>query len=295
MPPTTPPDAAASGTFRIAGELPVHRLGYGAMRITGEGIWGPPPDREAARAVVRRAVELGTTLIDTADSYGPDVSEEIIGEALRPYPEDVVVATKAGLTRSGPGEWTPCGRPDHIRAACEGSLKRLGLDTIPLYQLHRIDPEVPVEDSLGTMVELREEGKVRHIGVSEVTVDELHQCQALTPIATVQNRYNLVDREWEDVLDVCTSEGIGFIPWFPLATGSLAEGHDALSAASERLDVAPGAVALAWLLERSPVVLPIPGTGSIDHLEQNVAAAGLRLTDEERTALDAAVAPGETA
>ena len=295
MPPTTPPDAAASGTFRIAGELPVHRLGYGAMRITGEGIWGPPPDREAARAVVRRAVELGTTLIDTADSYGPDVSEEIIGEALRPYPEDVVVATKAGLTRSGPGEWTPCGRPDHIRAACEGSLKRLGLDTIPLYQLHRIDPEVPVEDSLGTMVELREEGKVRHIGVSEVTVDELHQCQALTPIATVQNRYNLVDREWEDVLDVCTSEGIGFLPWFPLATGSLAEGHDALSAASERLEVAPGAVALAWLLQRSPVVLPIPGTGSIDHLEQNVAAAGLRLTDEERSALDAAVAPGETA
>ncbi|WCO68312.1 aldo/keto reductase [Iamia majanohamensis] len=295
MPSTTPPDAAASGTFRIAGELPVHRLGFGAMRITGEGIWGPPPDREAARAVVRRAVELGTTLIDTADSYGPDVSEEIIGEALRPYPEDVVVATKAGLTRSGPGEWTPCGRPDHIRAACEGSLKRLGLDTIPLYQLHRIDPEVPVEDSLGTMVELREEGKVRHIGVSEVTVDELHQCQALTPIATVQNRYNLVDREWEDVLDVCTSEGIGFIPWFPLATGSLAEGHDALSAAAERLDVAPGAVALAWLLERSPVVLPIPGTGSTDHLEQNVAAAGLRLTDEERTALDAAVAPGETA
>jgi pyridoxine 4-dehydrogenase len=295
MPSPTPPDAAASGTFRIAGELPVHRLGYGAMRITGEGIWGPPPDREAARAVVRRAVELGTTLIDTADSYGPDVSEEIIGEALRPYPEDVVVATKAGLTRSGPGEWTPCGRPDHIRAACEGSLRRLGLDTIPLYQLHRIDPEVPVEDSLGTMVELREEGKVRHIGVSEVTVDELHQCQALTPIATVQNRYNLVDREWEDVLDVCTSEGIGFLPWFPLATGSLAEGHDALSAASERLEVAPGAVALAWLLQRSPVVLPIPGTGSIDHLEQNVAAAGLRLTDEERTALDAAVAPGETA
>ncbi len=291
----TAPDAATSGTFRIAGDVPVHRLGFGAMRITGDGIWGPPADREEARAVVRRAVELGTTLIDTADSYGPDVSEEIIGEALRPYPDDVVIATKAGLTRSGPNEWTPCGRPDHIRKACEGSLARLGLDAIPLYQLHRIDPEVPVEDSLGTMVELREEGKVRHIGVSEVTVDELHQCQALTPIATVQNRYNLIDREWEAVLDVCTDEGIGFIPWFPLATGSLAEGHDTLTAAARRLDVAPGAVALAWLLQRSPVVLPIPGTGSVAHLEENVAAAGLTLTDEEVAGLDAAVAPGETA
>lgn len=292
--PTTP-DAAASGTFRIAGDLPVHRLGFGAMRITGDGIWGPPRDREAAKSVIRRAVELGTTLIDTADSYGPDVSEEIIGEALRPYPEDVVVATKAGLTRSGPGEWTPCGRPDHIRKACEGSLARLGLDAIPLYQLHRIDPEVPVEDSLGTMKELRDEGKVRHIGVSEVTAEELVQCQALTPIATVQNRYNLVDREWESVLDVCTAEGIGFIPWFPLATGDLAQGHDTLTAASERLGVAPGAVALAWLLHRSPVVLPIPGTGSVAHLEENVAAAGLELTDEERAGLDSAVAPGETA
>ena len=205
------------------------------------------------------------------------------------------MATKAGLTRSGPNEWTPCGRPDHIRAACEGSLRRLGLDTIPLYQLHRIDPEVPVEDSLGTMVELREEGKVRHIGVSEVTVDELHECQALTPIATVQNRYNLIDREWEAVLDVCAAEGIGFIPWFPLATGSLAEGHDTLTAASDRLGVEPGAVALAWLLARSPVVLPIPGTGSVAHLEQNVAAAGLELTDEELAGLDAAVDAGQRA
>ncbi len=292
---TTAPNAADSGTFRIAGDIPVHRLGFGAMRITGEGIWGPPGDRDEAKKVVRRAVELGTTLIDTADSYGPDVSEEIIGEALRPYPDDVIIATKAGLTRSGPGEWSPCGRPDHIRSACEGSLKRLGLDAIPLYQLHRIDPEVPVEDSLGTMVDLRDEGKVRHIGVSEVTVDELHQCQALTPIATVQNRYNLIDREWEAVLDVCTDEGIGFIPWFPLDTGSLAEGHDTLTAARERLDVTPGAVALAWLLQRSPVILPIPGTSSVSHLEQNVAAAGLRLSDEERAGLDAAVSPGETA
>lgn len=284
----TNPNAAASGTFRIGGDLPVHRLGFGAMRITGKGIWGPPPDRQEAIAVVRRAVELGTTLIDTADSYGPDVSEEIIGEALAPYPDDVVIATKAGLTRSGPDEWTPCGRPDHIRAACEGSLRRLRLDTIPLYQLHRIDPEVPVEDSLGTILELQAEGKVRHIGVSEVSVDDLHLCQAITPIATVQNRYNLVDREWEAVLEVCEAEGIGFIPWFPLAVGDLARDHDALRAACERLGAAPSQVALAWLLHRSPVVLPIPGTGSVAHLEENVAAARLALTDEERTALDAA-------
>lgn len=292
---TQPPDASRSGIFSLGGDRPVHRLGFGAMRITGEGIWGPPPDRQAARDVVRRAVELGTTLIDTADSYGPEVSEEIIGEALGPQPSDVVVATKAGLTRSGPGEWSPCGRPDHIRQACEGSLRRLGLDTIDLYQLHRIDPEVPVEDSLGAMVELRDEGKVRHIGVSEVTVDELRQCQAVAPIATVQNRYNLVDREWEAVLEVCTAEGIGFIPWFPLATGDLARGHDALSAANERLGAAPSQVALAWLLAHSPVVLPIPGTGSVAHLEENVAAAGLELADTEVAALDAAVAPGQTA
>jgi pyridoxine 4-dehydrogenase len=282
------PDASRSGTFPIGGDLPVHRLGFGAMRITGKGIWGPPADRDEAIAVVRRAVELGTTLIDTADSYGPDVSEEIIGEALAPYPDDVVVATKAGLTRSGPDQWAPNGHPDHIRQACEGSLRRLKLDTIPLYQLHRIDPEVPVEDSLGTMVELQAEGKVRHIGVSEVTVDQLHQCQAITPIVTVQNRYNLVDREWEDVLDVCTAEGIGFIPWFPLAVGDLARGHDALAAAAEAHGAAPSQIALAWLLGRSPVVLPIPGTGSVAHLDENVAAAGIELTDEERTALDGA-------
>jgi aryl-alcohol dehydrogenase-like predicted oxidoreductase len=287
-PDPTTPDAARSGTFLIGGDLPVHRLGFGAMRITGEGIWGPPADRDEAIAVVRRSVELGITLIDTADSYGPEVSEEIIGEALRPYPDDVVIATKAGLTRSGPGEWHPNGRPEHIRQACEGSLRRLGLDTIPLYQLHRIDPEVPVEDSLGTIVELQAEGKVRHIGVSEVTVDQLHQCQAITPIVTVQNRYNLVDREWEDVLDVCTAEGIGFIPWFPLAVGDLAKGHDALADASARLGAAPSQVALAWLLGHSPVVLPIPGTGSVAHLDENVAAAGIELTDDERTALDAA-------
>lgn len=284
----TTPDASRSGTFLIGGDLPVRRLGFGAMRITGDGIWGPPADRAEAGAVVRRAVELGTTLIDTADSYGPEVSEEIIGEALAPYPDDVIVATKAGLTRSGPNEWHPKGDPAHIRQACEGSLRRLKLDAIPLYQLHRIDPEVPVEDSLGTMVELQAEGKIRHIGVSEVTVDELHQCQAITPIVTVQNRYNLVDREWEDVLDVCTAEGIGFIPWFPLAMGGLAEGHDALSDAAAAHGAAPSQIALAWLLARSPVVLPIPGTGSVAHLEENVAAAGIALTDDQRAALDAA-------
>lgn len=285
----TAPDASRSGTFAIGGDLPVDRLGFGAMRITGPGIWGPPADRAEAVAVVRRAVELGTTLIDTADSYGPEVSEEIIGEALAPYPEDVVIATKAGLTRSGPNEWSPNGHPDHIRQACEGSLRRLKLDAIPLYQLHRIDPEVPVEDSLGTIVELQQEGKVRHIGVSEVTVDELHQCQAITPIVTVQNRYNLVDREWEDVLDVCTSEGIGFIPWFPLAVGDLAKEHDALSDAAAAHGAAPSQIALAWLLARSPVVLPIPGTGSVAHLEENIAAAGIELTDDQRAALDGAV------
>jgi pyridoxine 4-dehydrogenase len=285
----TAPDASRSGTFAIGGDLPVDRLGFGAMRITGPGIWGPPADRAEAVAVVRRAVELGTTLIDTADSYGPEVSEEIIGEALAPYPDDVVVATKAGLTRSGPNEWSPNGHPDHIRQACEGSLRRLKLDAIPLYQLHRIDPEVPVEDSLGTIVELQQEGKVRHIGVSEVTVDELHQCQAITPIVTVQNRYNLVDREWEDVLDVCTAEGIGFIPWFPLAVGDLAKEHDALADAAAAHGAAPSQIALAWLLARSPVVLPIPGTGSVAHLEENIAAAGIELTDEQRSALDAAV------
>lgn len=282
------PDASRSGSFAIGGDVPVDRLGFGAMRITGEGIWGPPADRDTAIAVVRRAVELGTTLIDTADSYGPEVSEEIIGEALSPYPDDVVIATKAGLTRSGPGEWHPNGHPDHIRQACEGSLRRLRLETIPLYQLHRIDPEVPVEDSLGTLVELQAEGKVRHIGVSEVTVDELRQCQAITTIATVQNRYNLVDREWEDVLDVCTADGIGFIPWFPLAVGDLAQDHDALADACARLGAAPSQVALAWLLGHSPVVLPIPGTGSVAHVEENIAAAGLALTGAERTALDAA-------
>jgi aryl-alcohol dehydrogenase-like predicted oxidoreductase len=280
--------ASAAGTLALGDGLTVNRLGFGAMRITGEGVWGDPPDRDAAKAVLRRAVELDVNLIDTADSYGPEVSEQLIGEALTPYPEDLVIATKAGLTRSGPGKWEPNGRPDHIRQACDGSLRRLRLEAIPLYQLHRIDPAVDVAESLGTMVELREEGKVRLIGVSNVTVDELRQCQSITPIVSVQNRYNLVDRKFEDVVDVCAQEGIAFIPWFPLATGDLTRDHDALAAASKRLGAAPSQVALAWLLARSPTTLPIPGTGSVAHLDENVGAAGITLTDDERAALDVA-------
>ncbi len=277
--------AAASGTFEIAGELPVHRLGFGAMRITGEGIWGPPSDRDAAVAVVRRAYELGITLIDTADSYGPDVSEEIIAEALHPYPEDLVIATKGGLTRSGPGRWTPDGSPEHLRAACEGSLRKLRVDTIDLYQLHRIDSKVPVEETIGVLEELRAEGKIRFVGLSEVSVDELAHVRTLIDVATVQNRYNLGDRAAEDVLEACERDGLGFIPWAPLEAGALGRPGGPLDEAARRHDASPGQLALAWLLARSPVMLPIPGTGSVAHLEENVGAVGLELTDEELEAL----------
>jgi len=282
------PDASRSGSFPIGGDVPVHRLGFGAMRITGKGVWGPPPDRDEAIAVVRRAVELGTTLIDTADSYGPDVSEEILGEALAPYPDDVVIATKAGWDRPGPGVWIPHGDPDHITQACEGSLRRLQLDVIPLFQMHTPDPDVPYEESVGACAELQAAGKIRHIGLSNVDVDQLRRAQAVTTVTTVQNRYNLTDRSSQDVLDVCTAEGIGFIPWAPLAAGE-DDPPDALTAAADRLGATASQVALAWLLGRSPVMLPIPGTGSVAHVEENVAAAGLELTDEERSALDAAV------
>ena len=273
--------AAASGTFAIGGDLTVNRLGFGAMRITGKGIWGEPADPDEARAVLRRAVELGVNLIDTADSYGPDVSERLIGETLAPYAEDVVVATKAGLVRPGPGVWNTDGRPEHIREAIEGSLLRLKLDSIDLYQLHRIDAEVPMEDQVGTFAELREEGKVRHVGLSEVGVAEIEKARQIVPIATVQNRYNLTDRGHEDVLDFCEQEGIGFIPWFPLATGDLARPGSALDEISASRDAAPGQVALAWLLRRSPVMLPIPGTSSVSHLDENVAGASIELTDDE--------------
>ena len=273
--------AAASGTFAIGGDLTVNRLGFGAMRITGKGIWGEPADPDEARAVLRRAVELGVNLIDTADSYGPDVSERLIGETLAPYSEGVVIATKAGLVRPGPGQWNADGRPEHIREALEGSLRRLKLETIDLYQLHRIDPKVPMEDQLGTMAELRDEGKVRHVGLSEVGVEEIEKSRQIVPIATVQNRYNLTDRGHEDVLDFCEREGIGFVPWFPLATGDLARSGSPLDEIASGRGAAPGQVALSWLLHRSSVMLPIPGTSSVGHLEENIAAASIELTDEE--------------
>ena len=275
------PNAAAAGTFDIGGDLRVNRLGFGAMRITGKGIWGEPENPEEARGVLKRAVELGINLIDTADSYGPHVSERLIGETLHPYPEDLVIATKGGLLRDGPGQWRRDTRPEHLCEACEGSLKRLKLDCIDLYQLHRIDPRVPAEEPLGALAELREEGKIRHIGLSEVSVEQIQRAQQIVPIVSVQNRYNLTDRDSEDVLDFCEREGIGFIPWFPLATGDLARPGGPLDEIATRYGASPGQVALAWLLWRSPVILPIPGTSSVEHLVENVAAASLELDEEE--------------
>ena len=278
-------DAAAAGTFDLGENLRVNRLGFGAMRITGEGIWGKPENQEEARAVLKRVVELGINLIDTADSYGPEISERLIGETLYPYPDDLVIATKGGLLRDGPGQWRTAGRPEHLRQACEGSLRRLKVDRIDLYQLHRIDSRVPAEESLGALAELREEGKVRYVGLSEVGVEEIQRAQEIVPIVSVQNRYNLTDRGSEDVLDFCEREGIGFIPWFPLATGDLARPGGPLDEIAARHDAPPGQVALAWLLWRSPVMLPIPGTSSVKHLEENVAAASLDLDEEELAAL----------
>jgi pyridoxine 4-dehydrogenase len=275
-------------TFTIGGDLEVRRLGFGAMRITGDGIWGPPEDPEAARSLLRRVVELGINLIDTADSYGPEVSENLIAEALSPYPDGLVIATKGGLTRTGPGEWPRDGRPEHLREACEGSLRRLKLERIDLYQLHAPDSRVPYEESVGTLKELQDEGKVRHIGISNVSLDQLEQARGIVEVVTVQNRYNLTDRSSEDVLDACEEAGIGFIPWFPLATGSLAEPGGALEEVAHAHDATPGQVALAWLLARSKVMLPIPGTSSAEHLEENVAAEELTLSDEERDAIAAA-------
>ena len=278
-------DAAAAGTFDLGDDLTVNRLGFGAMRITGEGIWGEPEDSEEARRVLKRAVELDINFIDTADSYGPEVSERLIGETLYPYPDGLVIATKAGLLRDGPGQWRPDGRPEHLREACEGSLRRLKLDRIDLYQLHRIDPRVPAAESLGTLAELRDEGKIRHLGLSEVGVEEIRQAREIVPIDSVQNRYNLTDRGSEDVLDFCEREGIGFIPWFPLAVGDLARPGGPLDEVAARHDATPGQIALAWLLWRSPVMLPIPGTSSVAHLEENVAASSLDLDEEELATL----------
>jgi aryl-alcohol dehydrogenase-like predicted oxidoreductase len=251
------------------------------MRITGEGIWGPPEDPEACRQVLRRAVDLGVNLIDTADSYGPEVSENLIAEALHPYPDGLVIATKGGLRRTGPGEWPRDARPERLKECCEGSLRRLRLDRIDLYQLHAPDPQVPLEDSLGALKELQDEGKIRHIGVSNVSVDELERARALVEVVTVQNRFNLIDRHSEDVLEVCDRDEIGFIPWFPLATGDLARPGGPLDELARAHDATPGQLALAWLLARSPIVLPIPGTASVEHLEENVAAASLELDPQE--------------
>jgi len=270
--------AARSGTFLLGGDLPVHRLGFGAMRLTGKGIWGEPRDVREAIAVLRRAVELGVNLIDTADSYGPEVSERIIAEALYPYPPGLVIATKAGLERPGPDRWKPNGRPEHLRAACEGSLRRLKLERIDLYQLHRIDPKVPFADQLGTFKRLQEEGKVRHVGLSEVSVGEIERARKIVPIVSVQNRYSPTDRQHESVLDHAEREKMAFLPWYPLGAGAALRPGSPLARVAARRHATPAQVALAWLLRRSPVMLPIPGTSSVKHLEENVAAALLELS-----------------
>ena len=281
--------AAVSGTFAIGGDLPVHRLGYGAMRLTGPGIWGEPRDRAEAVRVLRRAVELGVNFIDTADSYGPFVSEQIIREALHPYADDLVIATKGGLTRQGPDIWTPVGRPEYLRQQAELSLRHLGVERIDLYQLHRIDPQVPLADQLGVLAELRHEGKIRHIGLSEVSVAELEEARAITGIVSVQNLYNLAERRSEDVLEYAERNGVAFIPWFPVATGELARPGGPLDVAAREHGATPAQLALAWLLRRSPVMLPIPGTSSVAHLEENVGAAGIELSDDAFEALTKAV------
>ena len=279
--------ATASGTFKIGGDLEVTRLGFGAMRVTGEGIWGEPADREEALRVLRKLPELGVDFIDTADSYGPFVSEDLIAEALRPY-DGIVVATKAGLTRQGPDSWISVGRPEYLRQCCEMSLRRLGVETIDLWQLHRIDAQVPREEQFGVMKELQDEGKVRHLGLSEVSVEEIKAAQEVFEVTTVQNLYNLTTRKAQDVLDYCEEQGIGFIPWFPLASGGLLQPGGPGAEIAERRDAKPGQIALAWLLQRSPVMLPIPGTSSVEHLVDNVAAAGIELTDDEMAELEGA-------
>ncbi len=280
---TSSATAAQAGTIDVGGDLTVNRLGYGAMRITGRGIWGDPPDGDQARAVLRRAVERGVNFIDTADSYGPEVSERLIAEALHPYPEDLVIATKGGLTRTGPDQWPVNGRPDHLREACEGSLRRLKLDQIPLYQFHRPDPQVPIEESIGALVALKDQGKIRHIGVCNVTEHQLREAQSLTPVVSVQNRFNVSDRSSESMIDLCEQEEMAFLPWAPIldtdrnsAVADIASHHGA----TERQ------VVLAWLLARSPSILPIPGTGSPGHLDENIGATAFELTPDEVATLN---------
>lgn len=276
------PSAKAAGTIGVGGDLTVNRLGFGAMRITGAGIWGEPPDREQAKAALRRAVELDVNFIDTADSYGPEVSENLIADTLYPYPDDLVIATKAGLLRPGPGRWDPDGRPEHLREACEGSLRRLKLDQIPLYQFHRPDPKVPYAESIGTLAELKDQGKIRHIGVSNVSEEELREAMRITPVVSVQNRYNLADRESDPIIDLCDDETLVFLPWAPIQDSARMA---AVLAAAGNHGVSPRQIALAWLLARSPQVLPIPGSGSPDHVAENVAAASIELTAEEQSAI----------
>ncbi len=278
-------NAAHSGTFLLGGDLPVHRLGFGAMRITGAGIWGEPKDPDQCRAVLRRAVELGVNFIDTADAYGPEVSERLIAETLSPYPDGLVIATKAGLTRQGPDQWAPVGRPEYLRQCIEMSLRRLKLERIDLYQLHRIDPKVPADEQLGALKEMQQQGKVRHIGLSEVSVAEIEHARTIVEVVSVQNLYNLANRKSEEVLNYCEQHGIGFIPWFPVAAGDLARPGGPLDSAAKHHGATVAQLALAWLLKRSPVMLPIPGTSSVAHLEENVGAAEIELTDEEFTAL----------
>ena len=277
-----PLNAGLAGTIDVGGDLTVNRLGFGAMQITGRGIWGPPPDRDEAKAVLRRAVELGVNFIDTADSYGPHVSEEIIAEALFPYPGDLVVATKGGLERTGPGRWPANGRPEHLVEACEGSLRRLRLDQIPLYQFHRPDRTVPLEDSIGALVGLKEQGKIRHIGVSNLSEEQLRRAQKLAPVVSIQNRYNLDDRRSEPLVDLSEQERLAFLPWEPIQD---LDGNPVVQEVADRHGATRRQVVLAWLLARSPAMLPIPGTGSVAHLEENIAAAAIELTPAEVTAL----------
>jgi aryl-alcohol dehydrogenase-like predicted oxidoreductase len=279
------PTASAAGTIGVGGDLTVNRMGFGAMRITGQGIWGDPADRGQAQATLRRAVELGVTFIDTADSYGPDVSELLIAQTLHPYPADLVIATKGGLVRPGPGRWEPNGRPEYLRAACEGSLKRLKLDQIPLYQFHRPDPKVPIAESIGALAELKGEGKIRHIGLSNVSEAQLRDAQQVTAIVSIQNRYNAGDRSSESVVDLCEQEQILFLPWAPIQN---TDGNSAVSEAAARHGASAHQIVLAWLLARSPQILPIPGTGSADHVAANVAAAAIALSPDEVTAISKA-------
>ena len=275
------PTAEAAGTIDVGGDLTVNRLGFGAMRITGQGVWGPPPDRERAKAALRRAVELGVNFIDTADSYGPDVSEELIAETLYPYPDDLVIATKGGQVRPGPGKWVPDGRPEHLRSVCEGSLRRLRVDRIDLYQFHRPDPKVPLAESIGALAELKAAGKIRHIGVSNFDEQQLREAEAITPVVSVQNRYNVTDRSSETMVDLCEQESRVFLPWAPISESAAVP----LRTAAERHGVSTREIAIAWLLARSPQILPIPGSGSAEHVAQNIAAASIELDAQEQNAI----------